>query len=234
MASRLRAHPAGLHLALMLALTFSTGVVDAVGYLGLDRVFTGNMTGNVVILAMALTGADGLPIVGPLIALVLFLAGAAVSGRTLKGLPAGWSSRTTALFSIVTGLLAAATITAFATSSPRPEAIAYVITGALGLAMGMQAGAARHIGVADVTTVVVTSTLVGLAFDSRFGRGASGHPWARRAGAILLIGAGAAVGALLLRVGLGYGGLLATLVTAAVTVLGAIGRPRTEPDAPTA
>lgn len=229
MASRLRDHPAGLHLALMLALTFSTGVVDAVGYLGLDRVFTGNMTGNVVILAMALTGADGLPIAGPVIALLLFLTGAAISGRTLKGLPAGWSTRTTILSAIVTALLAAATATAFATAAPRPEPVAYAITGALGLAMGMQAGAARHIGVADVTTVVVTSTLVGLAFDSRFGRGSSTHPWARRAGAILLIGAGAAVGALLLRAGLGFGALLATLITGAVTVLGAVGRPRTDP-----
>ena len=44
---------ARVHLVLMLALTFATGVIDAVGYLGLDRVFTGNMTGNVVILGMA-------------------------------------------------------------------------------------------------------------------------------------------------------------------------------------
>src|SRR5690606_36157903 len=57
-----------LHLVLMLALTFSTGIADAVGYLGLDRVFTGNMTGNVVILGMALAGADGLPVAGPLLA----------------------------------------------------------------------------------------------------------------------------------------------------------------------
>jgi uncharacterized membrane protein YoaK (UPF0700 family) len=228
MASRLRAHPAGLHLGLMLALTFSTGVADAVGYLGLDRVFTGNMTGNVVILAMALTGADGLPIIGPLLALGLFLAGAAISGRTLKGLPAGWSLRTTALLAVVTALLVAAAVVAFSTAAPRPEWAAYGITGALALAMGMQAGAARHIGVADVTTVVVTSTLVGLAFDSRFGRGTDKHPWARRAGAIVLIGAGAATGALLLRIGLGEATILAALITAVVTVLGTIGRPHTD------
>jgi len=228
MASRLRDHPAGLHLGLMLALTFSTGVADAVGYLGLDRVFTGNMTGNVVILAMALTGADGLPIWGPLLALALFLVGAAVSGRTLKGLPAGWSRRTTVLLAIVAALLLGAAIIAFATTAPRPQPLAYVVTGLLALAMGMQAGAARHIGVADVTTVVVTSTLVGLAFDSRFGRGASTHPWARRAGAILLIGAGAAAGALLLRLGLGWPALLAAVITTAVTILGAIGRPHTD------
>jgi uncharacterized membrane protein YoaK (UPF0700 family) len=39
-----------MHLVLMMVLTFTTGIIDAVGYLGLDRVFTANMTGNVVIL----------------------------------------------------------------------------------------------------------------------------------------------------------------------------------------
>jgi uncharacterized membrane protein YoaK (UPF0700 family) len=100
-----------------------------------------------------------------------------------------------------------------------------VITGAMGLAMGTQAGSARHIGVADVTTVVVTSTLVGLAFDSRFGGGKEKHPWAQRAGAILLIGAGAATGAVLLHWGIGFGLTLAAAITAVVVVLGALGRP---------
>jgi uncharacterized membrane protein YoaK (UPF0700 family) len=231
MATYLRAHPAGLHLALMLALTFSTGVVDAVGYLGLDRVFTGNMTGNVVILAMALTGADGLPIAGPVVALGCFLLGAAVAGRALRNLSAGWTSRTTALFAIVAGLLTAATIIAF-TTEDLVQPVALAVTGALGLAMGMQAGAARHIGVKDVTTVVVTSTLVGLAFDSRFSGGGP-QPWFRRAGAILLIGAGAATGALLLRVHIGLGMAAAALITVVVLALGHSGRPHTErPAAP--
>lgn len=223
--SRLREHPAGLHLALLLALTFSTGVVDALGYLGLDKVFAGNMTGNVVILAMALTGAAGLPIVGPLVALTLFMAGAAVAGRTLRRVPAGWARGMTVLFAAVAALLVAVATVAFAFPHDRPPGIAYAITGALGLAMGCQAGAARHIGVADVTTVVVTSTLVGLAFDSRFGRGAAGRPRARRAGAILLLMAGAATGALLLRLGLGWPALCAAIVSATVAVLGASGRP---------
>src|SRR3978361_303195 len=86
-----------LHLVLMLVLTFSTGIVDAVGYLGLDRVFTANMTGNVVILAMALTGADNLPIVGPIVALVGFVVGAMLAGLLLRGAPKGWHRRVTAL-----------------------------------------------------------------------------------------------------------------------------------------
>ena len=52
----LRWDTARTQLWLMMALTFVTGVVDAVGYLGLDKVFTGNMTGNIVILAMGLAG----------------------------------------------------------------------------------------------------------------------------------------------------------------------------------
>jgi hypothetical protein len=34
----------------LLALTFTTGLVDAVSYLALGRVFTANMTGNIVLL----------------------------------------------------------------------------------------------------------------------------------------------------------------------------------------
>jgi len=41
------------------ALTAVSGIVDAVSYLGLGRVFTANMTGNVVLLGFAIAGAPG-------------------------------------------------------------------------------------------------------------------------------------------------------------------------------
>src|ERR1700712_835593 len=98
MRASLRANPERMHLGLMLALTFTTGIVDAVGYLGLDRVFTGNMTGNVVILGMALVGADNLPILGPALALLGFMAGAALGGRVLRHSDKAWTGLTTWLF----------------------------------------------------------------------------------------------------------------------------------------
>lgn len=227
MVTYLRSHPDGLHLGLMLALTFSTGVIDAVGYLGLDKVFTGNMTGNVVILGMAIAGAPDLPIVGPLIALLAFMVGAAIAGRSLKGRRAGWSSLNTSLFGVVgLVLLASALIVLLADS--HPEWLTWIVTGALGLAMGLQAGAARHIGVADVTTVVVTSTIVGLAYDSVFGGGGNLR-WVRRASAIALIAAGALVGALLLTIHIGLGMLLAAVITLVAAVLGHVGRPEASP-----
>ena len=111
---RLRSKPDHLHLGLMLALTFSTGVADAVGYLGLDKVFTGNMTGNVVILGMAIAGADDLPVVGPLIALFTFMVGAAIGGRVLRRVKSGWTTESTVLFGAVGAVMAALAIVLFA------------------------------------------------------------------------------------------------------------------------
>lgn len=220
----LRRIPSAVQLATMLALTFSTGVIDAVGYLGLDRVFTANMTGNVVILGMALVGADGLPTIGPAVALLGFAVGAAFAGRLLRNLAAGWTSRTTVAFACVGATLAVMSIATLLNPSPGEPVLA-VITGALAIAMGLQAGAARHLAVKDVTTVVVTSTLTGLAADSIFGARSAGHPWARRLGAIALIGAGAAVGALTLQVGLWFGIAVPALITVVVAIVGHVARP---------
>jgi uncharacterized membrane protein YoaK (UPF0700 family) len=211
----------------MLALTFTTGIVDAVGYLGLDRVFTGNMTGNVVILGMGLVGGTGLPVAGPVIALAAFMAGAATGGRVLRGDLHGWTPRHTALFGAVAAVVLAAAIPAVLVDAPG-RGLQYAMTAALGLAMGCQAATARHIAVKDVTTVVVTSTITGLASDSVLGKGA-GQPWARRAGAILLIGVGALTGAALLKLHIGWGMLLAGVIIGVAAILGHLARPKPIP-----
>lgn len=214
---------AKLHLGLMLVLTFSTGVVDAIGYLGLDKVFTANMTGNVVILAMGLTGQEGLPIVGPVIALAGFVVGAMAAGRLLRGVPKGWHPRDTWVLAAVAALLLVALVpTAFITSTPAVPALGYPVTALLAVAMGMQAGAARHIAVLDVTTVVITSTLAALAFDSRLGRH-TGQTWFRRLAAVTLLALGALAGAALLLVAFWLGLALAALLLVAVALLGALG-----------
>jgi uncharacterized membrane protein YoaK (UPF0700 family) len=175
----------------LMILTFSTGIVDAVGYLGLDKVFAGNMTGNVVILGMAIAGAD-LPVLGPLVALGAFMVGAAACGRALRGSSQAWTSRTRAVLLCVGVLLGVSAVGVGNVS------FALFVTLVLALSMGAQAAAARHVKVADVTTVVVTSTITGLSADSWFGHNAA-QPWARRAAAIALMLLGALIGALLLR-----------------------------------
>src|SRR6059058_5942588 len=64
----------------LLVLTFTTGLVDAASYLGVGRVFTANMTGNIVLLGFGVAGSGGLPVIAPLVSLGFFLVGSGVGG----------------------------------------------------------------------------------------------------------------------------------------------------------
>src|SRR5215469_1269259 len=68
-------------LGVLLALTLLSGLIDAVCYLGLGRVFTANMTGNVVVLGFAAAGAPGFSVPATLTSLAVFLVGAACASR---------------------------------------------------------------------------------------------------------------------------------------------------------
>lgn len=206
------------HPAMMLTLTFCTGICDAIGYLALDRVFTGNMTGNVVILGMAIGQADDLPIAGPLIALVTFVVFAGVGGRVVSRHPDGWGTPVSVIFGAVALALGGVAVWS-AFIDVRVQPIAMIAAGIIAAAMGLQAAAARHVGVKDVTTVVVTSALTGLAADFR-------HPdstkdlWKRRIASVAMILLGACVGAVFLRFGVATGMGVAAVLTAGVAVLG--------------
>jgi uncharacterized membrane protein YoaK (UPF0700 family) len=205
----------------MLALTFSTGIVDAIGYLGLDKVFAGNMTGNVVILGMAAAGADNLPLLGPLIALVGFLTGALAGGRAVRPVEGGqWSRRIGAVFALVGLILAALAITLFVVGTGAMDLPLLLVVAFLAVAMGLQAATARHLAVKDITTVVVTSLITGLAADAAVS--GTKQPWPRRVLALSLLTVGALVGALTLRWHPGLGLGLAAGLTLAVSAVGTL------------
>src|ERR1700712_572403 len=70
---------------LLLAMTVVTGLVDAFSYLSLGHVFVANMTGNVVFLGFALSGAGSISLWGSLLAVLAFALGAALGGRWAVG-----------------------------------------------------------------------------------------------------------------------------------------------------
>jgi uncharacterized membrane protein YoaK (UPF0700 family) len=208
-----------LHLWLMLVLTFTTGINDAVGYLGLDKVFTGNMTGNVVVLGMALAGGSGLPVLGPALALIGFMAGAAIAGRVLRNGSRTWHGRTTVVFGSVAVIMLLTGAVLMTQGQHPSHGVAIGATTVAAVAMGLQAATARIIAVKEVTTVVVTSTITGLAADSVFGSGQGGAS-VRRIIAIGAILVGAVVGALLIKVDLGLALIVAGVLIATATVVG--------------
>ncbi|MFZ5794917.1 MAG: YoaK family protein, partial [Pseudomonadota bacterium] len=67
---------------LLLLLSFTTGLVDATSVLGLGKVFTANMTGNIVFLGFAAAGTPGFTVAPYLIAIATFMLGAFLAGRT--------------------------------------------------------------------------------------------------------------------------------------------------------
>jgi uncharacterized membrane protein YoaK (UPF0700 family) len=181
---------------LLVALTVVTGLVDAVSYLALGRVFVANMTGNVVFLGFAIGGAPGLSVGGALVAASAFLAGAVIGGRIGARFAThrGHMLRTAAAASASLVLLATV-IAAFA-AEPVSQAPRYALIVALGLAMGVQNAVARRLAVPDLTTTVLTLTLVGVAADSKLAGGPGGHP-ARRLISVAAMLLGALVGGLL-------------------------------------
>src|SRR5437667_7724107 len=74
----------------------TTGVVDAVSYIGLGHVFTANMTGNVVFLGFGFAGTPGLSVPRSLASLAAFFLGAIIGGRIAAALESissrGWTT----------------------------------------------------------------------------------------------------------------------------------------------
>ncbi|MFJ3307341.1 YoaK family protein [Streptomyces sp. NPDC086549] len=213
---RARRAPGGREplLPALMTVTAVSGLIDAVSYLGLGHVFTANMTGNVVIIGFAAAGVPGFSVLGSLVSLAAFLAGAVLAGRletVMRGRTApGWL-RLTLVLELV--LLAAATTVAFTAGHAL-----YVLIALIALAMGLRNGTVRKLAVPDVTTTVLTLTLTGLASDSALA-GGTGPRAGRRLASVLAMLAGAFGGALLVRhTGLGWPLLASTCGAAAAAV----------------
>ncbi len=200
----------------LLMLTAATGIIDAVSYLALDRVFTGNMTGNLLFIGFALTGTDDIPLLNNVLALTGFMLGAAIGARSLKHLDMSNFARSSG---IVLGLSVVMTVVVSLTwwqASSLTTTGQIAITTILATLMGAQVAAVKPIGNSDITTVVVTSTIANLARESRLaGSSQAPHVWRNRVGAILAMAIGATLGSALISLS---GGPAALLLAVAVNV----------------
>ncbi len=179
---------------LLVALTVVTGLVDAFSYLVLGHVFVANMTGNVVFLAFALTGAKGFSIGASLAALAAFFIGALFSGRLVSHSGPRRGRMLAVSTTFQAGLVAVALVFGWSVTDVGTGASRYVLIGLMGLAMGLQNGTARKLAVPDLTTTVLTQTIVGAAFDGRLAGGTNSRIGRRGLSALAMF-AGAVVGA---------------------------------------
>ena len=201
----------------LLALTLVTGLIDAFSYLVLGHVFVANMTGNVVFLAFALAGAPGFSIAASLIALLAFVAGAAIGGRLGRALGTDRRRLLARTATVEASLFGAAALAAVA-SDPATEVVRDLLIVLLGLAMGMQNATARRLAVPDLTTTVLTLTITGIAADGRLGAGSDSR-LGRRSLAVMAMFGGAFIGAAFVLNGAGAVILLVALGVAVTTAI---------------
>lgn len=190
-------------LVALMVLTFNTGLIDAVSYIGLGRVFVANMTGNVVLLGFAAAGVSGLSITRALSSLGGFLIGAAIGGKLGTSVAAGSRRRLIISAGTLEALLifaAAVSAIGFDMQSSAPVYQLYAMILLTALSMGLRNATVRQLHVADITTTVLTLTLTGLAADSSVAGGNNPRP-ARRIFSIIALFMGALSGAYLLRYG---------------------------------
>lgn len=182
--------------AALLLLTLVTGIVDAASVLGLGHVFTANMTGNVVFLGFALVGQGTTSALASLLALASFSVGALVGGLTLKAFRP-------AAIRLAFGIELATLMLAAGLAAAAADNMTLELVGLLAFAMGLRNAVVRKLAVADLTTTVLTLTITGLAADSTLA-GGNNTRWRRRVLAIVVMLAGATLGAVLLPTGMAW------------------------------
>ena len=214
------ATPGWLHLTFVL-MTVVTGLVDAASYLGLGRVFTANMTGNVVLLGFAMARVPGLSIGRSSIAVTAALMGGVLAGRLKQSLAErGQRVWLTIAFSVETLMLMCSAVIAWcsvsAQSPTEPTVLTLIVLTAV--AMGVRNGTVRSLGIPDITTTVLTLTIASLSAESSFAGGLNPR-WGRRIAAIFAMLFGACSGALLLHRGIAWPLTVAALLNLVVPLL---------------
>ena len=217
-----RAEPEAIRDLLLVALTFASGAGDAVAFLGLDKVFSAFMTGNLVFLGLGVGGAgkpDGLRVASSLAAFAVGVFAAVRIVKPTKGTGV-WPRRV----SIALGVAALAQLVFLggwlATSGRPPTMAGDLLIAASALAFGLQSGAIMSLDVRGVFTTAATATVIMLASDEA-GRSKSARERRRLAGVLLGLVAGAAAATFLLLHARIYAAILPPAATLVVVVIAA-------------
>ncbi len=179
----------------VVALTLSTGAMDAASYLRLGHVFSSIITGNLVLIGVAAGQQTGPLALNCGVAVGGYgagvLAGGAFAGTPQRGQPA-WPRQATITLAVEIVLLAGFSVGWLAADGhPRGAGrLAMLVLAAA--AMGVQSTAVRRLG--PMSTTYLTSTMTGLLTALAIRRWPA--EWRRSTGVLAAVMAGAACGAL--------------------------------------
>ena len=180
----------------LLLLTFATGLVDAVSVLILGHVFVANMTGNVIFLGFWLVPHSGVDMLAAVVAIISFVAGAVIGGRLARHLDAKVRRWLVVALGLEVVVLVSLSVLAGTGVLQYTGGGRLILISGLAVVFGTQNATARQFGVQELSTTVLTQTVVGIGFDSRLA-GGKGEREKLRYGVILVMCSGAVLGATL-------------------------------------
>ncbi|BBZ78949.1 membrane protein [Mycolicibacterium anyangense] len=182
----------------LLLLTFGTGMIDAISVLALGHVFVANMTGNVIFLGFWFVPHSGVDMTAAVISFASFVLGTVIGGRFARHLDYEVRVWLTAALGTEVVLLTVLAVLAGTGVLDYHDNGKLVLIAGLAITFGAQNAAARQFGIQELSTTVLTSTIVGIGSESRLA-GGRGEREKLRLSVVFTMLAGAAVGATLSR-----------------------------------
>ena len=150
--------------AMLLLLTCGAGSVDAISYLGLGHVFTAMMTGNTVLLGLAIGQGHASAAFRSIVALIGFGGGVATGAMIVQRSRADseWPSAVTGALAVEGMLLGLFALLWYFTGAAPGEGARDGLILISGFAMGIQSAAVQRLDVPGVMTTYITGTLTSL------------------------------------------------------------------------
>ena len=200
-----------------IALTFISGAMDVASFTRLGDVFTSVMTGNIVLLGLAVARGSLTLASHTAVSIAGYVAGVAagtwvaygakVTARAAKAKTGGDEGRASGLPAYVRWALLAELIllagftVGWEATGTRPAGWAqFCVLATAAAAMGVQASTVRYMGLSEVSTTYLTGTLTGLV-SSLVSPGEDTPHGLRRFGVLIGLAAGASLSGLLVAVG---------------------------------
>jgi uncharacterized membrane protein YoaK (UPF0700 family) len=184
--------------AALLLLTFATGLADSLSILVLGHVFVANMTGNVIFLGFWLAPRTSIDLTAVAVALPTFVTTTILSGRLSRYFGIRTRPWITTVLATEIVLLVTLSILAGAGVLHYHDNTKLIIIGLLAVTFGLQHSSARQFGIKELSTTVLTSTIVSLGIDSRLS-GGTGERQKLRFTVVFTMCAGAFLGATMSR-----------------------------------
>lgn len=151
---------------MLILLASVAGSVDVMSYYRLDHVFTANMTGNTILLGLAIGQGKLASSLHSLAALAGFFTGAVAGALIVENKKKGWSYYIALSVGIECFIIFILALIWFESGATIRNPILYISILLSAIAMGIQSATIRHLNIPGVVTTFITGTITSIGMSA--------------------------------------------------------------------